>query len=361
MTGICFFIGDMTRSGGTERVTEQVSTLLCDEYRTHIVSLQRQAFTFFYPLQEKVATYTILKKPRKNIQRAVFAFPYIISVLARYIKRNQIDILIDVDSVLDVFSIPLKFFCKVKVISWTQFAFHSKVGTGFRPLIEKISAKFSDATVVLTTKDYATVKAAGKRRGVLRCIPNMVFPVDRMPPAHLQQILSVGRLTYQKGFDYLIDVARLVLPKHPTWRWVIVGEGEERAALTRKIKDNGLEDRVVLAGQQKDVAAYYLNSAIYVLTSRFEGLGMVILEALGQHVPVVSFDCEAGPSDMIADGANGFLVPCFRVEEMANCIDELIESPKKREAFSRASLMKLDAFMPQNVAKQWKALFEEVL
>ncbi|MDR0963837.1 MAG: glycosyltransferase family 4 protein [Clostridium sp.] len=360
MTGICFFIGDMKRSGGTERVTEQVSALLCSDYRTHIVSLQNLESDFFYMPKEEVTTHTILKKPHQNIQKAVLAFPYIFVALARYINRHHIDIVIDVDSVLDLFTIPLKLFCKIRVVSWAHFPFRVKVGTGFRPLVERLSNRFCDATVVLTSSDYTAMKAVGKRKGFLYYIPNMVYPKDRMPPSDAQRILSVGRLTYEKGFDYLVEVAKLVLPKHPQWQWVIVGEGEERASLQQKIQDVGLEDRILLVGRQKDIEAYYESAAIYVMTSRFEGAPMVLLEALGERLPTISFDCETGPGEMIEDGTSGYLIPCFHIEEMAKRIEELIDFPEKREAFSRASLTKIGDFTVEIVAKQWKKLLEEL-
>ena len=92
-----------------------------------------------------------------------------------------------------------------------------------------------------------------------------------------KQIVSVGRLTYQKGFDILCDVAKDVLSKNPDYKWIILGDGEDKEKLQSKIKEYNLQDRLILKGKVSNVEDYYENSALYVMTSRFEGLPMTLL------------------------------------------------------------------------------------
>ncbi|MDR0948258.1 MAG: glycosyltransferase family 4 protein [Lachnospiraceae bacterium] len=361
MKGICFLIGDMSRSGGTERVTAQVSKLLREEYRVHILSVQTQDDTFFYPVSDNVKTDKIRNHPRKNIQRTVLSFGSILRYLIRYVRKNQIDIIVDVDSILDIFSLPVKLFHKVKVVSWEHFPFGAKVGTGFRPIVARLSARYADACVVLTKTDYEKHNAHSKGHRPIIYIPNMVFPTESLPNKDSKRILSIGRLTQEKGFDYLVEVAKTLLPKYPDWEWIIVGEGEEREFLTAKIKEYHLENRLHLVGRQRNVESYYESSAIYVMTSRFEGAPMVLLEALGYHLPVVSFDCATGPAEMIEEGKCGYLIPCFDVAFMERRLEELITHPDTRVAFSQSSLIKLTPFLQDSVHHKWRSLLEELL
>ncbi|MFQ9337187.1 MAG: glycosyltransferase [Varibaculum sp.] len=120
-------------------------------------------------------------------------------------------------------------------------------------------------------------------------------------------ILSAGRLTTRKALICWLR-SRSGLPNHPDWQWVILGEGEDRSVLERKIHNAGLDKRLVLKGQVDDMDSYYRQSAMFVMTSRFE-LPLVLLEAKMHRLPLISFDCLTGPSEVIEDGINGTVVP----------------------------------------------------
>ncbi|MFR2767087.1 MAG: glycosyltransferase [Thomasclavelia sp.] len=111
-------------------------------------------------------------------------------------------------------------------------------------------------------------------------------------------LLSVGRLTSQKGFDLLLEVAKIIFNNETDWKWLIVGEGEERENLEKKIKQYNLEKKVMLVGNKTNIDDFYNKSSIFVLTSRFEGFGLVITEAKAHHLPCVSFrNVRRGPSE----------------------------------------------------------------
>ena len=132
-----------------------------------------------------------------------------------------------------------------------------------------------------------------------------------------------------------------------------------RELLERRIAELGLEGRLVLRGYDGRVAERFPEYALFVLTSRMEGMGMVLVEAQLSHLPVVAFDVPCGPSDVIEDGVNGFLIPPFDVEEMAEKIDALISSAALRRIFSDHANLRLHAFEKTHILEEWEQLICE--
>ncbi|BDR53862.1 hypothetical protein KIM372_17690 [Bombiscardovia nodaiensis] len=169
-------------------------------------------------------------------------------------------------------------------------------------------------------------------------------------------ILSIGRLTPQKGFDLLVEVAHVVLPQHPTWEWVVLGSGEQEQKLVELAAETNVGKQLHFVGNVSDVEQYYRQAAMFVLTSRYEGLPMVLLEAKAHRLPVVSFDCETGPSELILDGVNGYLVAEGDCTAMSDCINLLIKNPEERSRFSRSSMDDTERYHVENVKRQWQQL-----
>jgi glycosyltransferase involved in cell wall biosynthesis len=173
-------------------------------------------------------------------------------------------------------------------------------------------------------------------------------------------ILSAGRLTYQKGFDILVEVAKKVFQKHNNYKWYILGKGEDRDLLERKIIEYNLTDKLILTGNVRNIDDYYKQTEIFVLTSRFEGLGMVVLEALNYNVPVVSFKCRVGPSEIIDNNVNGYLVNVGEINIMADKICYLIENHVIRKRFSQNAKKDLYRFDINMISGQWDELLSSL-
>ena len=214
------------------------------------------------------------------------------------------------------------------------------------------------AAVVCLTKKDEKAYLAHKKSAAIRQIYNITTYRESPAPYCVQskKIISVGYLNPIKGFDMALEAARTVFRRHPDWSWDIYGEGDERAALEKAIAEYGLENHVRLMGYCSDVAARYSEYAMFVMTSRKEGQGMVLLEAQKNHLPVVSFDILCGPSDVITNGENGYLVPPFDTAVLAERICSLIEEPEKREAFSRHACDCHAGFDPAYILSQWEKL-----
>ena len=212
-----------------------------------------------------------------------------------------------------------------------------------------------DAVVALTQQDaneYPHAKSV-----VL--IPNFTsLHVEKPSDCLSKHCLSVGRLVDVKDFSRLLDIWKMVVCERSEWHLDIVGEGPEREALQQKIERLNLSSNVTLHEATNDVVPYYTNSSIYLMTSRFEGLGIVLIEAQTCGLPIVSLDCDYGPRHIIEDGVTGRLIPYNDDKAMADAIIWLIDNPDKRQQMGRAALKASQRYKPESIMSKWIELFE---
>ncbi len=199
-----------------------------------------------------------------------------------------------------------------------------------------------DAVTVLTSADEREYGAllAGARTRVAR-IPNPLPPATAAPPVSAQTapiIVAAGRLTRQKGFDLLIAAFARIAGQAPAWRLRIYGSGPEKARLQAQIDGLSLSDRVTLMGRSKRLDEAMAEGSLFALSSRFEGFGMVLVEAMAAGLAVVSFDCPHGPADIVSDGEDGLLVPPEDVGGLAAALLALAGDPERRRRIARAGL-----------------------
>lgn len=176
-----------------------------------------------------------------------------------------------------------------------------------------------------------------------------------------KQVIAVGRYVEQKGFDRLIDAWKIVSEKHPDWQLKIYGDGYLRASLQKQIEDLRLENACHLEPTVSNIEEKYSESSLFVLSSRFEGFGMVLIEAMACGIPCVSFTCPCGPRDIVRDGEDGFLIENEDIPALAEKINYLIEHEDVRIRMGEKAREHIDRFRIENIALQWKNLFEEII
>ena len=219
----------------------------------------------------------------------------------------------------------------------------------------RLADKF-DAFVVLTKEDSGYWNTDN-----IRYIPN-ARTFENVNPASLdnKKVITVGRYSYQKGYDLLIKVWDKVHKHCPDWALDIVGDGEDREKLQKMIDDLNLAGSVCLKHSTPQITQEYQNASIVALSSRYEGLPMILLEAQTFGLPIVSFKCKCGPIDVITDGVDGYLVDEGDTKGMADRIITLIKDVELRKAMGRVARESSERYSEEMIMRRWVDLFNEL-
>lgn len=186
----------------------------------------------------------------------------------------------------------------------------------------------------------------------------LTFSSLSISPLSEKRVISVGRYVYQKGFDLLLQSWSIVEKECPDWSLAIIGQGNrmEYESLIDELHVD--RSRCKLMGPTDNIQAEYMKSSLLVMSSRFEGFGMVLVEAMSCGLPVVSFECPCGPKDIIQDHVDGLLVEKGNVEKLAESIIWMIQHPEQRKAMADKAVENVQRFGIDQIAEKWKSLFE---
>ena len=222
-------------------------------------------------------------------------------------------------------------------------------------LVSKL--KQLDRFVVLTEED----KSAWPELHNICVIPDpLSFIPTQQSPLTEKRVIAVGRYVYQKGFDLLLQAWAKIEKQYPDWQLAIYGDGN-RTPYEQQMEDLGIDStRCHLNGPTADIQQEYINSSIFAFSSRFEGFGMVLVEAMACGLPVISFDCPCGPKDIIQDHIDGLLVENGRVEALADALACLMGDEYLRLSMAEAGVRNVQRFGLDSIAGRWKSLFESL-
>ena len=214
-----------------------------------------------------------------------------------------------------------------------------------------------DRFVVLTEED----KASWIELNNVIVIPDpLAFTIDEVSPLTNKRVIAVGRYVYQKGFDLLLQAWAKMENQHSDWELVVYGMGD-RDPYEQIIDDLRIDrSRCHLYGSTPDIKKEYLNSSLFVFSSRFEGFGMVLIEAMACGLPVVSFDCPCGPKDIVRHDEDGMLVPSGDTDSLAGAMHKLMSDDGLRKGMASKAIINVRRYQLDEIAQRWKTLFNSL-
>ena len=215
-----------------------------------------------------------------------------------------------------------------------------------------------DRFVVLTEED----KASWTELSNVEVIPDpLAFDIDQVSPLSNKRVIAVGRYVYQKGFDLLLHAWKLIEQQYPDWELAIYGMGD-RTPYEQIIEELQIDrTRCHLNGSTSDIKAEYLNSSLFVFSSRFEGFGMVLIEAMACGLPVISYDCPCGPKDIVRHNEDGLLVPSGSIGSLAKAMGKMMCDVNLRQQMAKAAVKNVQRYKLDSVCQHWHSLFESIV
>lgn len=355
---IGFLLGNLQGNGGIARVVSIIANELCADNDIFIISFCPAIEPAGYTYNVKIHCVRLYDN-RISMTNAILRC-HAVSKVREYLKKKQIDILLACGELYFPLAILATNKTHAKCFCWEH---SDPAGTNdhrFQMLSRRFAVRAADKIIVLTKAAqcyYEKELKCNKRK-----ITQLYNPVGKKVAqsegydSTSRVILSVGRLTYQKNFQLLVKIASIILTKYPDWKWEICGEGEERKELEKLIADNRLEGKLILRGQVKNIYSEYKKYSFMVMTSRYEGFPMTLIEAEANRLPLIAFDIPTGPNEIIEDGVNGYLIRNNNIDSMIAKIIELIENESLREKMAESGYKKANEFQIDKILKQWRRI-----
>lgn len=376
---IVYLYSSFTIAGGADRVVIEKANYMAEHgHDVTIITDSQHNRLAFYPLSSKVKLMDLAidfeQEYKYNPLIRIFIYLKLIkkykSELTKYLYKEKPDI------VITTLGRNMDFLTSIKdgsiKIGESHIAkpyirnFHLLENKGpLHRFVAKIwmrkiteNCKKLDALVLLTNDDAKNWEGLAKTHIIPNPLP--FFPSSSSSCKNKQAIF-VARMSEQKGYEYLIQAWELVHVKHPDWILNIYGDGEEKEIIQNTISQKALNKVILLKGTTTNILDKYLESSICILSSRFEGFGMVLLEAMACGVPCVAFDCPFGPSDIIKNGEDGFLVEYLNTTSLAKHICDLIENDTLRREMGAAARKNIQRYNKESIMQEWTCLFNSLL
>ncbi len=352
---VIFLVADLHLGGGGERVTVNLANYFASQnYLTRVVSLSAKKEKNIYSLDDNIPV-VYLNAEKKSFPGIINKFNALFAV-NRYFRNFGGETMVLGIGNYPSLLLSLLLNRKIKTIGCQHLAFSGikHIWAFFRALFFRRLTRI----VSLTVKDLPKYQKINNNSIV---IPNSITtPSDHSSPLTRKQILFIGRMVPEKGYDLLFQVIKNLGQKDPDWQFRIIGDGPLRNHYIHQMQDPEIKEKISWIASTDDIGNEFLASSIYVMTSRTEGLPMVLLEAQSYGLPIVSFNCETGPSDIVNDNIDGFLINDFNIHEMTEKIFLLCRDDELRKEFGRNARSNVQKFHPDIINVKWENLFKEL-
>ena len=354
---------DITIVGGVENVISKLTDYFVEYYgyEVEIVSLYGNYNNKIKPYfkfnnKVKLSFANLEPIPRNNKLDELTKDFKLKKDIKNIIKNREFDIIMTFHYSISIAVILNKRYIRGKIVVTEHGDYYYGIGR-LDILKRKITYRIADKVVVLTEYNRKKYEKFLKNVEVINN-PRPFNTIKRSNQMN-KRIITAGRLEYEKGFDRIIDVFNDKYIKSSGWRLDIYGDGSQKDNLINKIKELNLEDKVRILPFTKNIKEEFLKSSIYVLPSRTEAFGMVLLEAMECGLPCISFDTP-GPKEIIKNEQDGFIISDNNNDLFRDKLKILINDKEKRILFSKNSKKNVERFDIKNISDKWKNLFEQL-
>lgn len=368
---IVFNILGTFNSGGMERVLANKANYLANHgFSVTIITTDQKGRKPYFDLDSTINTIDLDINYKDNVKGGVFL--KVLSYLQKQRKhlktlRKQL-ISLKADIVVSMFDNDASLLYKIddgsKKILEVHFSRFKRLQYNRKGILGLIDKYRSDQDLKIASQYDRFIVLTEEDKGYwgdlanIQVVPNAnSFKPVLSSALDNRKVIAVGRLDYQKGFDDLIRAWKSVAAINPEWILNIYGEGPLKNQLKVLIDSLELHNSVFLQEPTNEIEEAYCEHSILAMTSRYEGLPMVLLEAQSCGLPLVSYACKCGPSDIIQDGKNGFLVEQGNIEVMSEKLSTLIFDKELRKGMGKASLEKSSFYNEDFIMKKWMDLF----
>ena len=350
------------KMGGAERVAVSLSNFLANQnIDTFLVCFDNAPSS--YQINDNVK---FINNPNKVVTSRIKGFRQRTKFLVATLKEINPDVIFTMFCKVNYYALYYKYFYnrKVKVVSSERCNPDSIDRKKIIKILNNISSNLCDGFIFQTDRVRKKYSKKLQKKGIVIHNPvsnPLVFKVAKESIRTKKTITSMGRLEYQKGQDIMIKAWHKLANKFPDYQLIIFGEGKKRKELENLIVNLNLQGRVLLPGNSTEAILEVAKSQIFLLTSRYEGMPNALLEAMALGIPSISTDCEMGPSELIQDQINGFLIPVDDVDSLASKIQMLLENPELCNKISIESRKILKTHSIDYIFGEYLAYFSSLL
>lgn len=362
MRNICFFTHSMDNSGGVSRVLANVANMLCEKGDVITIIVMDSSRKSFFKLNSNINIIPLNSEITDSIIEQFICALKCVKRLRSEVKKIKPDVILAFWTSRAIISILASFNLRIPVVACEHTAYcRARMDA---KIVRNIAYKFADAIISLTDEDAIRYKKINENTYV---IPNEVNDLKKTNRNYdeTKVVLSVGRWSHEKGYDMLVEAWSYIANKHKEWKLKIIGSKDDLTyynEVKNKIIKYNIEESIEILGATDKIMNEYDNADIFVLSSRFEGLPMVLLEAMSRGVASVSFDCPTGPRDIIVNGYNGFLVKANDVKILSQKIEMLIKDSKLRKKMGmRANKDICEKYNKERVYAKWNEMLNQVI
>ena len=378
---IAYIIDSLASKGGAERIISEKMNYLAEHYGHEVTVITCYQFPKtmpnVYPISRKVKQINLQIEAHRQYR---YSYPKRLLIKWKYFRQLQKELRVILSSInpniiigvgytladvvcqsnyraaVIIESHEARMFTMSNKLHQERFVLSKLFVKIYRHFYIKTIEKKANVVVTLTKGDAQEWSKARR----VEIIPNFSsMQMSGISTCENKKVIAVGRLEWQKGYDRLLDIWGEASQTHPDWQLNIYGEGSLEKELKEQINRQGLAN-IHIHDFTDSISSQYAESSICVLTSRFEGFSLVLLEAMRHGVPCITFDCPFGPAEVVDDNQCGYVIGNGDIKQFVSKLNYLMESTNIRKDFSKNAIEKAQTYNKEAIMQQWQQLFESL-